>query len=81
MTARMADLAREHLDADIDRAQITHSMLKHLADAIEHGPSQKGGETYQEDAIDALLHGAELARDRKINLLHVAQVYDAKVNA
>jgi hypothetical protein len=30
--------------------------------------------------MDALMHGAELARDRKINLLHVAHIYDARVN-
>jgi len=56
-------------------------MLKHLADAIKHGPTQqRGGETYQDEAIDALLHGSELARDRKANLEHCAVVYDAKVN-
>jgi hypothetical protein len=77
----MADLAREQLDLDIERARTTGEMLKHLADAIEHGPKQRGGESYQGDAIEALMHGAELARDRKINLLHVAHVYDAKVTA
>lgn len=75
----MADVAREHLDADIDRAESTRTMLLHMADAIENGRQQRRGETYQDDAVEALRHGAELARDRKINLLHVAQVYDEKV--
>lgn len=54
-------------------------MLAHLADAIEHGPSQTRGETYQSDAIEALLHGSELARDRVFNLKHCARIYDTKV--
>lgn len=75
------DLARQHLDSDIERAERTRTMLNHLADAVRHGPDQqRGGETYQGDAIDAMLHGAELARDRKANLEHCAVVYDAKVN-
>ena len=76
----MADNARDQLDEDIQRADNTRSMLLHMADAIEHGRPQKRGETYQTDAIDALTHGAELARDRKVNLMHVAHVYDARVN-
>lgn len=75
----MADVAREHLDADIERAEHTRTMLLHMADAILNGRPQRRGETYQDDAVDALRHGVELARDRKINLLHVAQVYDRKV--
>lgn len=75
------DPARTNLDADIARADRTASMLKHLADAVKHGPDQqRGGETYQDEAIDALLHGSTLARRERINLIHVAALYDAKVN-
>lgn len=73
------DVARQHLDVEIQRTEATRSMLKHLADAIEHGPSQTRGETYQSDAIEALTHGAELARDRVVNLKHCGRIYDAKV--
>lgn len=52
-------------------------MLTHLADAIENGP--RGRETYQGDAIEALLHGAEIAADRVECLEHVAEIYDEKV--
>lgn len=55
-------------------------MLLHLADAIESGPREKGGETYKRDAMEALMHGADLARDRKVNLLHVAHIYDEMKN-
>lgn len=55
-------------------------MLSHLADAIEHGPSQTRGETYQSDAVEALLHGSDLARDRIQNLKHCGRIYDAKVD-
>ena len=72
----MADIAREHLDVEIERLERTRSMLRHLAGAIESGPREKGGETYKRDAMDALLHGADLARDRKVNMLHVAHIYD-----
>lgn len=54
-------------------------MLRHLADAIEHGPSQQKGETYQTDAIEALEHGAELAGQKVANLKHCARVYDRLV--
>lgn len=75
------DQARQHLNADIQRAERTRSMLKHLADAVLHGPDQqRGGETYQDDAIDALEHGALLAKRERENLEHVAVLYDAKVN-
>ncbi len=76
----MADNARQQLDHDIDRADSTRKMLDHLADAIASGPKQQRGETYQADAIEALRDGAAYARDRKINLLHVAHVYDGKVD-
>lgn len=76
------DLARQHLDADIQRADRTRSMLEHLADAVRNGPDQqRGGETYQDEAIDALKHGAALARRERANLRHVAALYDEKVNA
>lgn len=52
-------------------------MLSHLADAIENGP--RGRETYQGDAIEALLHGAEIAADRVECLEHVAEIWDDKV--
>lgn len=75
------DVARQHLDADIERADRTAKMLAHLADAIEHGPDrQRGGETYQEEAIDALKHGSTLARKERCNLIHVALIYDEKVS-
>lgn len=77
----MMDVARQHLDVEIQRTESTRTMLKHLADAIEHGPSQSRGETYQADAIEALLHGSELARDRVQNLKHCGRIYDAKVEA
>lgn len=54
-------------------------MLTHLADAIENGP--RGRETYQGDAIEALLHGAQIAERSIENLEHVAEIYDAKVAA
>lgn len=56
-------------------------MLQHLADVVENGPRQSPGATYQEEAIDALMHGAELARDRRVNLMHVGHLYDEKVAA
>lgn len=55
-------------------------MLAHLADAIEHGPSQQKGETYQTDAIEALEHGAELAGQKVANLMHCARIYDKLVD-
>lgn len=75
------DAARKQLDADIDRADRTNSMLAHLAAVVDHAPvnPQTGSAGYSADALDALLHGAELARDRKANLKHVARIYDAKV--
>lgn len=75
----MADVARDDLDRQIFEADTAGKMLTHLADAIDAGPAQRGGETYQRDAIQALEYGAQLARDRKVNLLHVAYIYDAKV--
>lgn len=54
-------------------------MLAHLADAIEHGPSQTRGETYQTDAVEALEHGAELAQKEVRNLKHCAALYDRMV--
>lgn len=51
-------------------------MLAHLADAIENGPKQTRGETYQTEAVDALEHGAELARQKVANLKHCAAIYD-----
>lgn len=75
------DVARQHLDADIERADNTAKMLAHLADAIEHGPDQqRAGESYQDEAIDALKHGATLARKERVNLIHVAMIYDEKVS-
>jgi hypothetical protein len=71
------DPARQHLDEEIARTESTRSMLTHLADAIENGP--RGRETYQGDAIEALLHGAEIAERSIENLEHVAEIYDAKV--
>lgn len=70
---------RQQLDAEIQRTQTTAQLLTHLADAVEHGPRSGRSETYQEDAVDALLHGAEVVRDRYVNLLHVAHIYDTKV--
>lgn len=74
----MTDTAREHLTAEIDRADATCKMLRHLAKVVEDQP-QRSGETYRGDAMGALLHGAELAKESKRNLLHVAEVYDRKV--
>jgi hypothetical protein len=73
------DAARQHLDADISRAERTASMLEHLADVVENGPRQAPGATYKEEATDALLHGAELARESRVNLMHCAQIYDEKI--
>lgn len=72
------DAARKQLDVEIARTESTRSMLTHLADAIENGP--RGRETYQGDAIEALLHGAELAADRVECLGHVADTYDRMVD-
>jgi hypothetical protein len=73
------DAARQHLEADIARADTTAKMLDHLADVVHHGPSKSQGATYQEDAGDALMHGAELARESSVNLRHVARIYDELV--
>lgn len=73
------DPCRQHLDVEIERTESTRSMLTHLADAIEHGPSQSRGETYQTDAIEALEHGAELAGQKVANLKHCAAIYDKLV--
>ena len=72
------DAARKHLDVEIKRAEGTRSMLEHLADVVDNGPRMRPGETYQYDARDALLHGAELASKEKANLEHVAVIYDSK---
>lgn len=73
------DAARQQLDAEIQRTQTTAKLLTHLADAVEHGPRAGRSETYQEDAVDALVHGAEIVRDRYVNLLHVAHICDASL--
>lgn len=54
-------------------------MLNHLADTIEAEAPQRGGETYRDEMVDALRHGAEIVRDRHVNLMHVAQIWDEKV--
>lgn len=69
--------AREWLDAEIERTEQTGDMFVYMATAVRDMP-QVGGETYRADCIGALLHGAEIVRSHKINLLHVAFMYDRK---
>ncbi len=76
----MVDVARTKLDEDIARVDETRSMLEHMADVIENeGPPQRGGETYKDDAVAALRHGAQIAAQSRKNLKAVAMIYDAKV--
>lgn len=57
-------------------------MLEHLASVVDHAPVKPGAGSagYSADALDALLHGAELAARDRQNLKHVARIYDAKVS-
>ena len=75
------DVARTQRDKDIERAERTRSMLEHLAHVVEDAPvtPRPGQAAYSADALDALLHGAELASKEKRNLKHVGRLYDAKV--
>lgn len=70
--------AREKYEYEIERIKNTRSMLIHLAQAIEDAP-QKRGESFRDEMIAALLHASEIVRDRHINSLHVAQLWDYKI--
>lgn len=70
------DAAREAEAQEILRAERTSSMLSHLAQAVEDGPGSKESVTYPRDAIEALLHGSQLAAEAALNSRHCVAIYD-----
>lgn len=75
------DPCRQQLDIEIDRVAATATMLDHLARVVEEGPGTNRRTAYQSDAVEALLHGAEIARNYRESLRHCAEIYDDKIAA
>lgn len=74
----MSDIARDQIDYEIAHAMRVEQMLLHLATVVQEAPKRRlKGETYPNDAEEALRFGAYLAHRERENWEHVRAFCDA----